>query len=64
LLLGLLIESTALRNKLKANTNFFSAEMTTLGSNSRPGTRRRRPALPGGAAPAAKFAGTRRELNL
>ena len=54
--LELLTESTALRDKLEANTLFFRTEMTKLGFNILPGTHPICPIMIGDAALAAKFA--------
>ena len=54
--LELLTESTALRDKLEANTKFFRDEMTKRGFNIAPGTHPIVPILLGDAALATKFA--------
>lgn len=54
--LELLSESTALRDKLEANTRFFRAGMAKLGFNILPGTHPICPVMLGDAALAAKFA--------
>jgi glycine C-acetyltransferase len=54
--LELLSESTALRDRLEANTKFFRDEMTKLGFNILPGTHPICPIMVGDAALAAKFA--------
>jgi glycine C-acetyltransferase len=54
--LELLSESTALRDKLEANTRFFREEMTKRGFNILPGTHPIAPIMLGEAALAAKFA--------
>jgi glycine C-acetyltransferase len=55
--LELLTESTALRDRLEANTRFFRGEMTRHGFNIVPGTHPISPILLGDAALATKFAG-------
>ncbi|MEK7780763.1 MAG: glycine C-acetyltransferase [Verrucomicrobiota bacterium] len=52
----LLTKSTALRDKLEANTQFFRAGMAKLGFNILPGTHPICPVMLGDAALAAKFA--------
>ena len=54
--LDLLTESTALRDKLEANTKFFREEMTKRGFNILPGTHPIAPIMIGDAALATKFA--------
>ena len=54
--LELLTESTALRDKLEANTAFFRQQMTKLGFNILPGTHPIVPIMIGDAALATKFA--------
>jgi len=54
--LELLTESTALRDKLEANTKFFREEMTKRGFNILPGTHPIVPIMLGDAALATKFA--------
>jgi len=54
--LELLTESTALRDKLEANTQFFRAEMASQGFAVLPGTHPIAPIILGDAALAAKFA--------
>jgi glycine C-acetyltransferase len=54
--LELLSESTALRDRLEANTKFFRDEMTKLGFNILPGTHPICPIMVGDAALASKFA--------
>ncbi len=54
--LALLSESTALRDKLEANTKFFREGMAQLGFNIPPGTHPIVPVMLGDAALAAKFA--------
>ena len=54
--LDLLSESTALRDKLEANTKFFREAMSKLGFNILPGTHPIVPIMIGDAALAAKFA--------
>jgi glycine C-acetyltransferase len=54
--LELLSESTALRDKLEANTKFFRDEMTRLGFDLLPGTHPICPIMIGEAALAARFA--------
>jgi len=54
--LELLTESTELRDKLEANTEFFRAEMAKLGFNILPGTHPICPVMLGDAALATKFA--------
>src|SRR6185295_16215815 len=54
--LGLLTESTALRDKLEANTKFFREEMTKLGFNILPGVHPIVPIMLGDAALATRFA--------
>jgi glycine C-acetyltransferase len=54
--LELLTESTALRDKLEANTKFFREEMTQRGFNILPGTHPIAPIMLGDAALATKFA--------
>lgn len=54
--LELLAGSTALRDKLETNTEFFRNEMTNLGFNILPGTHPICPIMIGDAALAAKFA--------
>jgi glycine C-acetyltransferase len=54
--LELLSESTALRDRLEANTKFFREEMTKLGFNILPGTHPICPIMVGDAALASKFA--------
>ncbi|MBI3862802.1 MAG: glycine C-acetyltransferase [Planctomycetia bacterium] len=55
--LELLSSSTALRDKLEANTKFFRGEMTRRGFNILPGTHPISPIMLGEAALASKFAG-------
>jgi glycine C-acetyltransferase len=54
--LDILSESTALRDKLEANTKFFRGQMSKLGFNILPGTHPIVPIMIGDAALAAKFA--------
>ncbi len=54
--IGLLSESTTLRDKLEANTKFFREGMGKLGFNILPGTHPICPVMLGDAALAAKFA--------
>jgi 7-keto-8-aminopelargonate synthetase and related enzymes len=54
--LELLTESTALRDKLEANTKFFRAEMTRRGFDILPGTHPIVPIMLGDAALATRFA--------
>lgn len=54
--LELLTESTALRDKLEANTKFFRAEMTRCGFDILPGTHPIVPIMLGDAALATRFA--------
>ncbi|MDB6039697.1 MAG: 2-amino-3-ketobutyrate coenzyme ligase [Verrucomicrobiales bacterium] len=54
--LELLSESTALRDKLEANTKFFREEMTKAGFNILPGTHPIAPIMLGDATLAGKFA--------
>jgi glycine C-acetyltransferase len=54
--LELLTESTALRDKLEANTKFFREGMGKLGFNILPGTHPICPVMLGDAALATKFA--------
>jgi glycine C-acetyltransferase len=54
--LDMLTESSALRDKLEANTKFFREEMTTRGFQILPGTHPIVPIMVGDAALAAKFA--------
>jgi glycine C-acetyltransferase len=54
--LELLTKSTALRDKLEANTQFFRAEMAKSGFNILPGTHPIAPIMLGDAALASKFA--------
>ena len=54
--LELLMESTALRDKLEANTKFFREEMAGLGFNILPGTHPIVPIMLGDAALATRFA--------
>jgi glycine C-acetyltransferase len=54
--LELLTESTALRDKLEANTKFFREEMTRRGFNILPGTHPIAPIMIGDAALAGRFA--------
>ena len=54
--LDLLTESTALRDKLEANTKFFRAEMTARGFNILPGTHPIVPLMLGDAPLAQRFA--------
>src|SRR6185295_4011724 len=54
--LELLTASTALRDKLEANTKFFREEMTRRGFNILPGTHPIAPIMLGDAALAARFA--------
>jgi glycine C-acetyltransferase len=54
--LELLTESTALRDKLEANTTFFRQQMAKLGFNILPGTHPIVPIMIGDAALATKFA--------
>ncbi|MBN2506679.1 MAG: glycine C-acetyltransferase [Verrucomicrobia bacterium] len=54
--LDLLTESTALRDRLEANTRFFRAEMTRLGFNLLPGQHPIVPVMLGDAALATRFA--------
>jgi glycine C-acetyltransferase len=54
--LQLLTESTALRDKLEANTKFFREQMSTLGFNILPGTHPIVPVMLGDAALATRFA--------
>jgi glycine C-acetyltransferase len=56
--LELLMESTTLRDKLEANTNFFREEMAGLGFNILPGTHPIVPIMLGDAALATRFADT------
>jgi len=53
-----LSQSSALRDKLEANTNFFRDEMSKRGFNILPGTHPITPIMIGDAAQAAKFADT------
>ena len=55
-MLELLSESTALRDKLEANTQFFRAEMTGRGFNILPGTHPIVPIMLGDAPLAQRFA--------
>jgi glycine C-acetyltransferase len=55
--LELLTESTELRDKLEANTQYFRAEMTRRGFQILPGTHPIAPIMLGDAALAAQFAG-------
>ena len=55
-ILELLTESTALRDKLEANTNFFRAEMTARGFHILPGTHPIVPLMLGEAPLAQRFA--------
>lgn len=54
--LEMLTQSTALRDKLEANTRFFRSEMTRLGFNVLPGTHPIAPLMLGDAALAGRFA--------
>jgi glycine C-acetyltransferase len=54
--LDLLSASTALRDKLEANTRFFREAMTSLGFNILPGTHPIAPIMLGDAALAGRFA--------
>ena len=54
--LELLLESTALRDKLEANTRFFREEMGKAGFNILPGTHPIAPIMLGDAALAGRFA--------